>query len=317
MKREKNKISFIVVALILISSNAFSQQYNKLLGTTNQWNISTNFEGCGTRTFFTMGDTSILGVDYFKLFCPTCGIHGDTELVSLIREDTLQRKVFLRRFEYPNILDSAEFLYYDFGLAAGDSVFLYESNIFNQGWTQFGAVPLDWYFVDSITVLNTTVGNRNATFLSKRNLLFNQYDYVVWVEGIGAVDGYYIFFCISCWSWLDCEYKDGIQQFDGSELYPLLPDNECICTNIGVNEVDQKDLVSIYPNPVTSTLSIESTNGIKENFYLKIYSACGDFKEGNFLINRNSIDVSNLSNGIYFLELDLGGDFIRKPFIKM
>lgn len=316
MKVKYNKFGFVLIIVTLVSSNVSSQSYNRLLGTTNQWNISSSFEGCGTFTSFTVGDTSILGINYFKLFCSSCGVNNDSALVALIREDTVQRKVFLRRYGYPNILDSTEFLYFDFSLTLGDSVFLNDPNI-NRQWSQFSNIPLDWYYVDSTTLVNTNVGNRTLTFLRKRNLLLNEYDYLQWVEGIGAVYGFYIYNCGVCWSWLDCEFKDGLQQFDGSQFFPVSPDNECVCNTIGVNEVEQKDLVSIYPNPVNSTLSIELPNIINENSYLKVYSIYGDLKKCYFQINRNSIDVSSLSKGIYFIEMDLGGVLIQKPFVKM
>jgi len=317
MKERRFKMLLIIGIVILKSSNSFSQQYNKLLGSTNQWNISTSFEGCGTYFSFTLGDTSILGVDYYKLYCPRCGINSDTPLVALIREDTLLRKVFLRRYEYPNILDSIEILYYDFSLLLNDSVFLYDPNIINSQWTQYGAVPLDWYSLDSITTVNTTVGIRTISFLRKKVLLSNEYDYLWWIEGIGAVYGFYISGCNLCSSWLDCEFKDGVQQFDGSQNLYLFPDNECICNTIGVMEIDLRDLISIYPNPVQTKLSVEFPNMINENGFFKIYDLYGNLKTGSQEITNKNIDVGNLSNGIYFIELNVNDDIIRKPFIKM
>jgi hypothetical protein len=79
-----------------------------------------------------------------------------------------------------------------------------------------------------------------------------------------------------------------------------------------------KHQFSIYPNPVKQTLILNSLNGMgKVNF--KIFSTEGKLLSTMSLDfeNQTSIDVSNLSNGIYFLNIeDESGNTITKKFIK-
>src|SRR5437868_8114591 len=114
-----SKIVFIIFLLLFNHSIIMGQPYISLLGTSNQWNISGGFEDCRTFISYTNGDTVISTKTYSRLFCPSCGLSNDTVLVALLREDTSLRKVFMKRFQYPNLLDTNEFVYYDFSLTAG------------------------------------------------------------------------------------------------------------------------------------------------------------------------------------------------------
>lgn len=79
-----------------------------------------------------------------------------------------------------------------------------------------------------------------------------------------------------------------------------------------------KQLFSIYPNPVKQTLVLNSTNGIgKAN--IKIYTAEGKLLKNEILefSKEVSIDVSNLYSGIYFLNIETDNrNRITKKFVK-
>lgn len=80
------------------------------------------------------------------------------------------------------------------------------------------------------------------------------------------------------------------------------------------NETDlQNDLFSVYPNPVNSYLNIldHKSSAI---YSMKIYNSVG-----GQLIFQNSIstiDLSNFSNGIYFLEIQSNEGIFREKIIK-
>ena len=71
--------------------------------------------------------------------------------------------------------------------------------------------------------------------------------------------------------------------------------------------------ISIYPNPVTNTLNITSENTDIEK--LNIYSITGQ-KVLKQHINTNTVDVSNLSKGMYFIEITTSERKTIKKFIK-
>lgn len=68
--------------------------------------------------------------------------------------------------------------------------------------------------------------------------------------------------------------------------------------------------ISIYPNPTSGSLNI---NGLKENALAKIFNVSGQLILSDLIPSTNSkIDVSKLSNGLYFLSIN-GNTF---KFIK-
>lgn len=76
------------------------------------------------------------------------------------------------------------------------------------------------------------------------------------------------------------------------------------CSNVGIDEFTNQEFVSIYPNPANSTLNIE----VKETTNIKIVNVLGKTVATQQLqIGNNSIDVSNLTNGVYFIHSDKGG----------
>ena len=68
-----------------------------------------------------------------------------------------------------------------------------------------------------------------------------------------------------------------------------------------VEDIIQNKLV-VYPNPVKNELKI--MNGLKGNEKAQIVDVAGKTVYSSSSITNNSIDVSNLANGIYFLKID-------------
>jgi hypothetical protein len=78
------------------------------------------------------------------------------------------------------------------------------------------------------------------------------------------------------------------------------------------NSINQTD-VMIYPNPVSSVLYVKNISK-KANY--KIYNSAGQLLSSGIILN-NKIDVHNLINGLYVIDI-LDGDTIsvQKKFIK-
>lgn len=88
-------------------------------------------------------------------------------------------------------------------------------------------------------------------------------------------------------------------------------------TPLNVNSYDVSRF-AIFPNPSKDILNITSTELI-ENLNIKVYSTeCKLLKSQNIdFKDQQSIDVSNLSNGIYFLNIeDESGRVVVKKFLK-
>ncbi|MDR0831211.1 MAG: M12 family metallo-peptidase [Prevotellaceae bacterium] len=82
-------------------------------------------------------------------------------------------------------------------------------------------------------------------------------------------------------------------------------------TATGVNEIDS-DVIKIYPNPVTTELKID-------NGKLKIKSVEINDISGKIIMNcpnNNSIDVSNLANGVYLIKIHTDKGIITQKFLK-
>lgn len=90
--------------------------------------------------------------------------------------------------------------------------------------------------------------------------------------------------------------------------------NYTICTNtVGINESFSHFEIKVFPNPATSTLNIDGL--LNTTFEWDIKNCFGQIIDrGN---NINQIDISNFSNGIYFITIEQEGKRIIKKFIKL
>jgi hypothetical protein len=81
---------------------------------------------------------------------------------------------------------------------------------------------------------------------------------------------------------------------------------------IGLTEVNFKNNFSIYPNPAKTELNLNvSQNDINE---LSISNLLGQVLMN--VKNKNSIDISNLTKGIYLVTITQGQNIYTKKFIK-
>jgi len=99
----------------------------------------------------------------------------------------------------------------------------------------------------------------------------------------------------------ECDSNSGWCKDDWTEY-----SEECI---LGVED-NTNISFSIYPNPVQDILNLESQQPIER---VKIYNL-----QGQLIMEKytNSIDVSNLTTGLYFVQVTVNGKTITKKFIK-
>ncbi|KAB1158181.1 DUF4397 domain-containing protein [Flavobacterium luteum] len=74
------------------------------------------------------------------------------------------------------------------------------------------------------------------------------------------------------------------------------------------------NMFTIFPNPVSSILNISIPKD-KKIYGTRIVDATGRTIKNDTLVKNNSIDISNLSNGIYMLSIEIDGGNYNKKFI--
>jgi hypothetical protein len=84
--------------------------------------------------------------------------------------------------------------------------------------------------------------------------------------------------------------------------------------NLGVLGINENTLIdfAVYPNPTTAILTVQSNSTIVQ---IEIYNPFGQLILSN--MNENQIDISSVSQGIYFIKIkDKNGNFGTKKIVK-
>ena len=266
MKLTLTLISFIWVAVLS------AQTYNPFLEEDKYWTVETNDyinipPVVYQNTYYYQGDTTI-DLQSYKNY----GV--------ILREDTIQKKVYLRDEGYLG----GECLLYDFSAQTGDTI---ETCNFT--------ITID--SVSTILLLN----NENRKIFYYSGTITGEY----YIEGIGSNEGFrYLSELVGPPSFdLMCVKQNDIEIY-GSRCDEI----------VGVREdLSVKSNVIIYPNPCANLLIIDSESEIKT---IKIIDISGKIIKS---INGDlkTVDVNGMENGIYLLNIIMtGGRMITKKFIK-
>jgi hypothetical protein len=68
----------------------------------------------------------------------------------------------------------------------------------------------------------------------------------------------------------------------------------------GINEIISNDFIKIFPNPANNKIFIQGKDNF-QSFQIKILNIMG---EVILLSNKKEIDISNLPNGVYFVNYE-------------
>ena len=82
------------------------------------------------------------------------------------------------------------------------------------------------------------------------------------------------------------------------------------CPSLGIDDLNQLD-ISIYPNPTSDTVYINSSSS---QLKVVVFDILG--KQVLNKPNTNSVDVSSLSKGVYFIKVSDGINSSTKRFVK-
>ena len=74
-------------------------------------------------------------------------------------------------------------------------------------------------------------------------------------------------------------------------------------TTVGLTEYKKTDVIKVFPNPAQNSIAVSYTGNQIENTTLEILTSLGQLVYTKSIISNESIDISNLSNGLYFIHL--------------
>jgi len=83
---------------------------------------------------------------------------------------------------------------------------------------------------------------------------------------------------------------------------------------LGVEEVNLNNLISVFPNPATGMITVDTGSELAEN--LMIYTVLGKVVR-EVKPAAHQLDISDLTGGLYFLRLTFDRKVVVKKFIKM
>ena len=87
--------------------------------------------------------------------------------------------------------------------------------------------------------------------------------------------------------------------------------------SVCINDLEKENYFSIYPNPNNGRFTLENKVGIKSDMEIKIYNPLGEILFSTMFINtKTEIDLTEFSNGIYFIEVIGDGIMWREKIVK-
>lgn len=99
---------------------------------------------------------------------------------------------------------------------------------------------------------------------------------------------------------------------DGSGITGLIDVEISGQTMASINTNSEVVIVNMFPNPTTGVVNIQSANQLET---IEIYNLIGE--RVNIFTNTNTINISNLSKGVYMLKFNtLNGESITKKLIR-
>jgi dienelactone hydrolase len=90
------------------------------------------------------------------------------------------------------------------------------------------------------------------------------------------------------------------------------------CTSNNLTQLEIDLGLKIFPNPATNKLLIETESIPANDLQISVYDLIGThYDMKNSTSNPQSIDISNLPCGIYFIQLSTGNRSVTKKFVKL
>ena len=85
---------------------------------------------------------------------------------------------------------------------------------------------------------------------------------------------------------------------------------------VSTQYIYRKPEVSIFPNPANQYFNIEIKNGNNPFVNVSLFNAIGQEVLKDFFTSSNyTVNCHGLSNGIYFVRLEMGGEVVLKKVV--
>ncbi len=93
-----------------------------------------------------------------------------------------------------------------------------------------------------------------------------------------------------------------------------------VVSDVGINEQNKLNNILVYPIPANDYVNIMSVNEIEENAVINLFNTMGVLvKSDNFDLkykNKQTINLQNLPDGIYYLQIKSNSGILNKKIIK-
>ena len=292
MNKATNTMAKVLLLLLLaMEGMAKAQDYEPIIQEGNEWHTLDVIVNPGfppnhhyrTLVHWLSDDTLVDGVRYTKVLETRNG-EGTPRLATLLREE--DGKVWKRE-------SATDILLYDFTAQVGDTV-------------RFGDFA-ESFVVDSISFEQIgEVDRKKIWFGLEYDITGEPYAIETWTEGIGSDMG----LLFSGWYYVTGGYYRALCFHQNGEL---LWQNEYYGTcMIDAVEEEVAPAVSVYPNPVSETVSIEGL----EPAEVQVYNSFGQLVKT--VRDANEIPVAGLPQGVYLLRIrdEEGKVFTAKLAVK-
>jgi len=112
-------------------------------------------------------------------------------------------------------------------------------------------------------------------------------------------------------------FGDSLYVAQGNPMYYVIDQLQFTDFEVSTKDLDLSEAVDLFPNPANESITIKSASHQLSN--IKIYDALGQaiYQSNNTKQYQHTIDISQLTSGIYYLETDLDQYFARKKFVKL
>lgn len=327
----KLKFHFVLLVFCTVYFESKSQGTADFPDSNYRWNIYydvSNFELAPRSwvdgSFYDKGDSIVQNKHYRKIYFkytyfgddyywgPKGYWYGD-DLYCLIRNDKQEKKCYIIRQNFScnifsNQQDSTEHLLYDFNLKVGD---VYPVTIHNTHIdTNIYIKSIDT-IIDPFNVKRATYSINNLNYMNKTNL----------IQGIGSVAG--IHFGVE---YINNNVKSVFQKcfknnnveisFNYSDLNNItLSNSSCnqhIYTFIQSEKIKN---LNVFPNPSNKNISIDI---VDPNLTFTMNNVIGQTQNiiCSYTNGKWNFDISNLTEGIYFLKANSNNITYTGKFIK-
>ncbi len=217
---------------------------------------------------------------------------GDYEsLEAIVFEDTTVPAI---TFYYPQTGLYGDSLYFNLNLNIGDSLMLQCNG------------DTGYYRADSISffsdLTNITRKKHHFSFKMPQFSFGSRRTYFSWIEGLGDINGL-VSYPIPPTCFSDPPAFEVICIFDSSSTQIYQNPNYSICDGVGIAETDYPE-ISLYPNPASTFVEIESINLTEVNT-IQIINSAGMVVREILNPEKERLDVSKLSTGLYSLHIML------------